>query len=267
MNNFDSITKLPGMEEEIANQFVTILSTDDKQFENMYPFLKESIISTYESEAFQDDMIRNLKYLPQSSVEEAEEAIDDFLSAFDSEDISPLKKEFMHYIMDNLKDIYGRILVSGRKIVKIKIVKLNPDAVIPQYAHPTDGGCDVCAVEEVKIEAGETAIIKTGLAVAVPAGYVLSVRPRSGLSAKTKLRVANAPGTIDTDYRGEVGIIIHNTGDVPYVIDKGMKIAQLLVEYSPMIWWNEVETVEDLGTTERGNGGFGSTGNVASAKS
>ena len=108
-------------------------------------------------------------------------------------------------------------------------------------------------------------IVKTGIAVAIPAGYEIQIRPRSGLSLKSKLRIANAPGTIDTEYRGEIGIIMTNTGDVPYVIDKGMKIAQMVIAPTPMIKWNEVTTVEELGTTDRGADGFGSTDKAVNA--
>ena len=85
----------------------------------------------------------------------------------------------------------------------------------------------------------------------------------SGLSLKSGLRIANAPGTIDADYRGEIGIIMTNTGISPYVIDKGMKIAQLVIAPTPKIKWNVVHSVEELGTTKRGEGGFGSTGTQA----
>lgn len=166
-------------------------------------------------------------------------------------------------MLDAVLSVYETLLTSGRKNIKVKITKLNPDAIIPEYAHPTDAGCDVCAIEETKIEAGETKIVKTGLAIAVPAGYEVQVRPRSGLSLKSPLRIANAPGTIDADYRGEVGIIVTNTGDIPYVVDKGMKIAQFLIAPTPMIQWVSVNSVEELGSTNRGAGGFGSTGVVS----
>ena len=142
--------------------------------------------------------------------------------------------------------------------MNIKFKLIHPDAVLPEYAHPTDAGADVFSSEDVTIAAGETKIIKTGLKVAIPVGYEIQVRPRSGLSAKTGIRVANAPGTIDSAYRGEVGIILHNTADIPYEIKTGDKIAQLIISPVPMIRWKEVATISD--DTERSTGGFGSSG-------
>lgn len=251
----------PGIEDEIAEQLATILSVPDEQFDMIYPTLIDGIRKTYESEQFQTDMLKQMSILPTGTVEDNRAAVAEFLNAFDSDDtLSPKKKELLHIMFDSVLDVYERLLISGRQNVTVKITKLNPDAIIPEYAHPTDAGCDVCAVEEVKIMPQETAIVKTGIAIAIPAGYEVQVRPRSGLSYKTKLRIANAPGTIDADYRGEVGIIVHNTGDVPYVVEKGMKIAQLLIAPTPKINWVEVESVEALGSTERGAGGYGSTG-------
>jgi dUTP pyrophosphatase len=180
-------------------------------------------------------------------------------------DLSENKKEFFTLLFTAIADVHEQLILSGRTQIEVKITKLNPDAIIPQYAHPTDAGADVAAVEETTIQPGETKIVKTGIAVAIPAGYEIQIRPRSGLSVKTKLRIPNAPGTIDTEYRGEIGVPICNTGDIPYVIEKGMKIAQMLIAPTPMIKWDEVATVEELGTTSRGEGGFGSTDKAANA--
>lgn len=254
----------PGLEDTVAEQIIQILETPDEQFELMYPMLKDSVRKTYESDQFQETLLNQMRVLPLGTIEENRDAMNDFLSAFEAdESISDRKKEFLRIMLDAVLSVYETLLTSGRKNIKVKITKLNPDAIIPEYAHPTDAGCDVCAVEETKIEAGETKIVKTGLAIAVPAGYEVQVRPRSGLSLKSPLRIANAPGTIDADYRGEVGIIVTNTGDVPYVVDKGMKIAQFLIAPTPMIQWVSVDSVEELGSTNRGAGGFGSTGVVS----
>jgi dUTP pyrophosphatase len=115
----------------------------------------------------------------------------------------------------------------------------------------------VFANETVTLNGGDTVIVKTGIKVAIPIGYEIQIRPRSGLSYKTGLRVANAPGTIDSDYRGEVGVIMYNTSDENITIFKGDKIAQMVLSEVPMIKWNEVESLDE---TERGEGGFGSTG-------
>ncbi len=146
----------------------------------------------------------------------------------------------------------------NESLLKIKIKKLHKDAVIPMYATKGSAGFDIHTVNESCIKAGDTQIIKTGLSFEILEGYELQIRPRSGLSAKTKLRISNAPGTIDSDFRGEVGIIIDNIGKEDLVINKGDRIAQAVL--CPVIQ-AEFEEVEELSSTERSEGGFGSTGN------
>jgi dUTP pyrophosphatase len=139
----------------------------------------------------------------------------------------------------------------------VNVKRLNPDAIIPEYQTSGAAGFDFHSTEELVIMPGDTALVGTGLAFAVPDGFELQVRPRSGLSAKTGLRVANAPGTVDSDYRGEVKIILSNTAHVPSVIKKGDRIAQGVL--CPVYQAN-LNLVEDLDETERGIGAFGSTG-------
>lgn len=142
--------------------------------------------------------------------------------------------------------------------VTILIEICRPGAVIPRYAHPADGGMDIAAPLEVVIPPGATAIVPTGLKVAVPEGWMLLVFPRSGLSAKTGLRVANSPGLIDAGYRDEVGVILHNTGAGEAVITAGTRIAQFVLVRRSEIRFDPVETVAGIGS-DRG-GGFGHTG-------
>lgn len=145
--------------------------------------------------------------------------------------------------------------------MKILIKKLHPDAVVPQYATPGASGFDLVALEEICIFPGATKLVKTGLAIDVGPGYELQVRPRSGLSLKTTLRVANSPGTVDSDFRGEVCVIMTNTADAGHnthnIIRKGDRIAQGVV--CPVMR-ADMEVVEYLDETNRGAGGFGSTG-------
>lgn len=236
----------------------------DEQFDELWPQFRQNFMSILSSEKFQKEQKDALDMIPGVTAETLQEEKDYYKNIIydisQEPDLSENKKEFFTLLFTAIADVHEQLILSGRTQVGVKITKLNPDAIIPQYAHPTDAGADVCAVEETKIEAGETKVVKTGIAIAIPAGYEIQVRPRSGLSLKSGLRIANAPGTIDADYRGEVGIIMTNTKDIPYVIDKGMKIAQLVIAPTPMIKWNEVATVEELGTTERGEDGFGSTG-------
>lgn len=141
--------------------------------------------------------------------------------------------------------------------VRVKVKKIHPDAVIPQYKTSGSAGFDLYAIEDVEIQPGETKQIRTGLIFEIPEGYEIQIRPRSGMSLKTPLRISNAPGTIDSDYRGEVMIIAENTSIVPFSVEKGTRIAQGVLQKVPQAEFIEVEKVSE---TERGEGGFGSTG-------
>lgn len=146
--------------------------------------------------------------------------------------------------------------------MRIQIKKLHEDAVIPKYATVGSSGFDLVALKEEWLSPGETKLIKTGLAINVGEGFELQVRPRSGLSLKTNLRVSNAPGTVDSDFRGEVCVIMTNIGSPSrtegnILIKKGDRIAQGVV--CPVVR-AEIEVVEELDDTERGAGGFGSSG-------
>lgn len=249
--------------KDSLDQFMAFLEMDDAEFDAIWPMFKESFKQMTRSEKFQAEQRESLLSIPDVSADQInaeKEFYGEILSEIKEDPtLSDNKKEYLELFFNSIVSVHEDLIKTNRISVDVKIVKLNKDATIPEYAHSTDAGCDVFAVEETKIEPGETKIVKTGIAVAIPAGYEIQVRPRSGLSLKSKLRIANAPGTIDSDYRGEIGIIMTNTGDIPYVIDKNMKIAQLVIAPTPMIKWNVVKSLEELGTTERGEGGFGST--------
>lgn len=135
--------------------------------------------------------------------------------------------------------------------------KLDPDAKAPEYMTKLSAGADISSLERVEIAPGETKLVRTGIAIALPACTVGLLFPRSKLSIKIPLRQPNSVGVIDADYRREVHGMFQNTGDETVVIEKGMRIAQLVVV--PVEYESFVE-VEDLGETERGERGFGSTG-------
>lgn len=139
----------------------------------------------------------------------------------------------------------------------LKFKLIHPDAILPEYAHPGDAGMDVRSVDDLTIKPGERALVHTGLVMMLPAGYEAQVRPRSGLALKKGVTVLNTPGTIDEGYRGEVGVILANFGSEDFVVSKGDKIAQIVV--APVTIAQIVETAE-VDETERGEGGFGSTG-------
>jgi dUTP pyrophosphatase len=141
--------------------------------------------------------------------------------------------------------------------IEVAVRRLRPDAVLPSYAHPGDAGLDLTAVEAVILEPGARTAVPTGLAVAIPVGWVGLVHPRSGLARRHGLTVANAPGTIDAGYRGEVQVLLINLGAETVYLAAGERIAQLLLQ--PVGQASVVE-VDDLDDTARGVGGFGSTG-------
>ncbi len=139
----------------------------------------------------------------------------------------------------------------------VKFRKSDPEAILPSYAHPGDAGMDVRSVEEFTIEPGGRRLVRTGLVMMLPPGYEAQVRPRSGLALKNGVTVLNAPGTIDEGYRGEVGVILANLGQEPFRVEKGAKIAQIVV--APCTRAEIVET-DEVDDTARGAAGFGSTG-------
>ena len=135
--------------------------------------------------------------------------------------------------------------------------RIHPDATLPAYAHASDAGMDVRSVEDLTIPAGRRALVHTGLVMELPLGYEAQVRPRSGLALKHGITVLNTPGTIDAGYRGEVGVILANFGEADFVVKKGDKIAQIVI--AP-VTQPEIVEVADVTATDRGAGGFGSTG-------
>ena len=199
--------------------------------------------------------------------------------------ISPAKRDFVKRMLGIITNTIADTEGIAKKIIQIAIELTHEDAKIPTYAHIGDAGCDVYAIDDYTIAPGETKIIPTGLKMIIPEGYELQVRPRSGLSSKTKMRVANAPGTIDSSYRGEVGIIIENIEppfkDIDYSfnadgsitinsiehgaafsIGKGERIAQLVLNEVPKAAFYLVNNIEEYSDEEfsyRGTDGFGST--------
>lgn len=139
----------------------------------------------------------------------------------------------------------------------LKFKRIHPDAVLPAYAHPSDAGMDVRSVEDLTIPVGRHALVHTGLAAILPPGYEIQVRPRSGLALKAGVTVLNSPGTIDAGYRGEIGVILVNFGTADFAISKGDRIAQFVV--APVMQPTVVEA-DVVDATDRGAGGFGSTG-------
>jgi dUTP pyrophosphatase len=148
--------------------------------------------------------------------------------------------------------------MSSQK-VEVQVKRLNNGAGLPLPAYESAGaaGMDICAAESLTLRIGKRAAVATGFAFAIPAGYEVQVRPRSGLALKNGITCLNTPGTIDSDYRGEIKVILANLGEEDFIIKTGDRIAQIVV--APVMQAAMVE-VGELDATKRGTGGFGSTG-------
>ena len=241
------------------NQMMAILDLPDEQFDEAYPQLKESVSKIFNSPVSQNEMIEVARMAPPTpeEKEEIKKALDDFFTEIDNDEtLSANKKDLLKTIISVSLDVSYDIAENPRERIPVKIVKIHPDAKIPTYAHNSDAGADVYAVEDVSIPPHTTVLVSTGIKIAIPLGYEIQIRPRSGLSFKSTLRVANAPGTIDAAFRGEVKVIMENTGNLTVKINKGDKIAQMLIAPTPMIIWEEVEELDE---TDRNEKGFGST--------
>jgi dUTP pyrophosphatase len=149
--------------------------------------------------------------------------------------------------------------MSGTVVLPIRKLPGSEDLPLPEYKSSHAAAMDLAAAvpTSLTLAPGARALIPCGFAIAVPDGFEGQVRPRSGLAARHGVTVVNAPGTIDSDYRGEVMVALVNLGDAPFVVERGMRIAQLLVAPVPRVIWSEVD---ELPSTGRGAGGFGHTG-------
>ena len=144
-------------------------------------------------------------------------------------------------------------------MTEILIKRLSKDVALPKYETEDSSGLDLAANtdKQIKILPGKSEVISTGLAVAIPKNFEIQIRPRSGLAAKSQISVLNTPGTIDADYRGELKVILINLGDKVFIVEKGLRIAQMVL--CPVVKAT-LKEVTELENTERGSGGFGSTG-------
>ena len=156
--------------------------------------------------------------------------------------------------MVRIKQKVCKCQTKNAPIVEIEVLD---GGRVPLYARDGDAGADLTASETVIVPAHGRALVKTGIKIAIPYGYVGLVHPRSGLALNKGITVLNAPGTIDSGYRGEVGVILYNTTDVSFLVNPGDRIAQLVIQKVSIVEFN---TVDALTESDRGEGGFGSTG-------
>lgn len=276
---------LKGLNSEDAGMelIAALLSLDDENFEKLAGVYLLEMQKSLSSPQVQMTMAQMLNS-EGITLEQLRQDFDNHISKIDSElgDIlSDKKKDFLRQVMIVVYNSIAETEGISKKIIQIPIEKCHDDAKIPVYANLTDAGADLYAVEDIIINPGETILVPTGLKVAIPRGYEIQVRPKSGRALKTKMRVANSPGTIDAGYRDEIKVIIDNIeppfkdikyhfddeGKViidsilhgsSYSISKGDKFAQLVLNEVPKMDFVEVESVSKY-TGNRG-GGFGSTG-------
>lgn len=273
--NQDAIDLIGGLEI-----FESLMNVPDDQFKDLEPaFLQvfQEVLEEKEAQAEIVAMIASEDYDPDSIQRDfitINQAIDtlDFLN----ED----KKDFLRKITAMSANKMEELSKKAIKTIQIPCEILNGN-LPPQYAHETDAGMDIVSPAEYIIAPGETVIIPTGIKCAIPEGYALLIQPRSGQSAKTKLRIANTPGLIDSGYRDEIGVIVENieppfkdidyefdsNGEIhiksilhgqPYTIAPGQKFAQMRLVQVPHVQFLPVENVSEIG--ENRGGGFGSTG-------
>ena len=254
--------------------------------DDLFDIISEQFIIELNNQLRSDENKKELLKIADTNnikIEDIPKFLDEMYKSIDDafKDFPENRKIFLKRIMS---DIFNSIVDFNDELtssILIPIEFCNKNARMPIYAHETDAGLDIYSTEDINIRPGETILIKTGLKVAIPVGYELQVRPKSGISLKTKLRVANTPGTIDSGYRDEIGIIIENIEqpiqDISYhfdnnnkividsilhgktySIEKGQKIAQLVLNKISKANFILVDTVNKI-EGDRG-GGFGSTG-------
>ena len=245
-DDFIDTLDIPGMEE-----FVDLVKTPDNIFNMLYPSLKQEL-SKVIHDPQTENMIKETTNTPE--YKEISEQIPMIIAGLRSlKDANPNKIEFITMILEIFTGDFSDAEVF------VEFVHKDEKSKLPAYANLTDAGADVFVNNELVIAPGSFGIIvPTGMKMAIPVGWQLAVRPRSGLSHKTLIRVSNAPGTIDSDYRDEVGIIIDNFDDAPFVVKNGDRLAQLVLEKVYKAKYTEVPSVANIGN-DRG-GGYGSSG-------
>lgn len=262
------------------DEIAAMLTLPDEHFDLLAPAFLEELEKGFKNTTDQVLLIQtmNMSGLKIEDVREQYRALTDEIDDQLGGVLSATKRDFLKQMLSMTYNALAEAEGIAKKTILIPIEFCREGAKIPTYAHTTDSGMDVYALEDVTIAPGETKLIPTGLKVAIPAGYEIQVRPKSGRCLKTKLRISNTPGTIDAGYRDEIGIIVDNiepfiksaqmdeSGRLynvefgsSHTIGKGEKFAQLVLCEVPKAAFYEVEHVSDIANDGRA-GGFGSTG-------
>ena len=261
---------------DIVDSIIRLLALPDEQFSVLAPGVLQSFQQSLNNPNDKIALVQSLN----ASGAKAEDLITiyaDLMEEVDKTSLPRIKRDFMKEVLSAVCNAINDTEGIAKRNVAVAIELCHEDAKIPQYAHISDSGADVYALEDIVVHPGETVLVSTGFKVALPPGFELQVRPKSGRALKTKLRVANTPGTIDQEYRDEVKVIIENVeapikditideeGRVTsilygsnFTIGKGEKFCQIVLCEVPKASFYRVESVLKVDENDRG-GGFGST--------
>lgn len=262
--------------EGMVNTLVQILSLPDSEFKVFMPIILNQWSSVLNDPDLRFEMGRRLS---AEDARAAAEGVNDMLLSVEesAEDLSAFKKSFLNRLFLML---YNFLLeIGGKNDTVFLPVQLDDGAKMPEYAHPTDSGMDLFAMEDYAIRPGDVVVIRTGVRMSIPEGYEVQIRNKSGIAKRTKLRIANTPGTIDSGYQGEIGVIVENV-EAPvqvievgedgritnieygktYYVDKGQKFAQAVLCKVEHALLKQYDDITGNTESERGDGGFGSTG-------
>ena len=271
--------------DEYVKAFSSLMSLDDEKFMVIAADVLENFYTSFKDPQIQLGIAQNLSIqgvAAEDMMDELADIAERLQTNLDGK-VSQIKIDFFKSILGIVANALGENERIARRVVSVPIQRLSNEIKLPEYAHTTDSGLDVFALDDYTIDPGEIKIIPTGLRVALPKGYEIQVRAKSGLSARTHMRVANGIGTVDEGFHDEIGIILENNEpaikDIAYDFDdethrpiitsilhgspvyitKGQKIAQLVLAEIPKISWQEVNDITLYGAEDR-QGGFGSTG-------
>lgn len=275
----DALSQLNSLDGNSIDAIAVLLSMDDAQFELVSPGILDSFLRSLNTTNARLMLAQSIN-ATGSTAESVQNEFLQLVNEVDTiTDLTAPKRDFLKKLLRGINTAISETEGIAKRYIQIPFVKCHPDAKMPEYAHPDDSGMDVYAVDDYVIHPGETKLIPTGIKVAVPNGYEIQIRPKSGRALKTKMRIANSIGTVDAGFRGELQVIIENIEppikDITYGFDdngrpiitsilrgsdmtigKGEKFAQLVLMEVPKAVLFQVENLDD---TERGNGGFGST--------
>lgn len=266
---------------DLMDSLMRLLALPDEQFEVLAPGVMQSYQQTLNNP---NDKIALVQAL-NATGNKADDLTDAFMTLIEEIDkmsLTRVKRDFLKEMLGTICNAVNDTEGIAKRLVPIPVELCHPNAKLPQYAHTSDSGMDVYALEDITIHPGETVLVPTGIKIALPVGFELQVRAKSGRALKTKFRIANAIGTIDQGYRDEIKVIIENIeppikdltideeGHITsilhgsdFTIGKGEKFCQFILAESPKAALYRVDSVADIGENRvnaNGESGFGSTG-------